>query len=397
MRNKSYLNLFLILGLSLTGLLPWACTKSISVPLSPGSSLTSTPTSTAALLATNTPTATGSQTNTPTSTVTNTPSNTFTPTVTYTPTFPVTSANFIMSSGTTMVQSGTYVFNTVNISGSALVTLGGGVTLLAQSFTLGRGATIRGLGYWSSVSDTTSDVTFCAANGIPVTYNSYGQPSNYGPGTGGSAMSSSGYTSSGAGHGGAGGYGFLLPSYHYDYTSVVKGGPANDDPVHPVLMGSGGGEPLGGGTCLGNYNNFAPAGWGGGLIWIVVYNPTTNQVAPAVINGTIDMDGILGCSSCGCALEPGAGGAGGSILIEASTITGTGLLTANGVGSMGGTSIMAIGNSGGGIISLIENLTTFSGTTSVLESNNGIYTDYGVSSNGVNGSVTFTAAPASGY
>jgi hypothetical protein len=58
---------------------------------------------------------------------------------------------------------------------------------------------------------------------------------------------------------------------------------------------------------------------------------------------------------------------------------------------------MAIGNSGGGIISLIENLTSFSGTTSVLESNNGVYTDYGVSSNGANGSVTFTAAPASGY
>jgi hypothetical protein len=136
------------------------------------------------------------------------------------------------------------------------------------------------------------------------------------------------------------------------------------------------------------------------LIWIIVYNPTTNKVAPAVINGTIDMDGLYGCGSCGCAYEPGAGGAGGSILIEASTITGTGLLTANG-GGWGSSSIMAIGNSGGGIISLIENLTSFSGTTSVLETSpsqsSPPQTDYGVSSNGANGSVTFTAAPASGY
>jgi hypothetical protein len=371
MRNKSYLNLFLILGLLVTGALPWACNKSISVPLSPGSSLTSTPTSTSV-------------------------TSTFTPVVTYTPTFPVTSANFIMSSGTTMVQSGTYVFNTVNISGSALVTLGGGVTLLAQSFTLGAGATIRGLGYWAG--DETVDETFCNTNGIPVTY-SYGNPvSVFGPGTGQSNNNINcnfGYTSGGGGHWGAGGDGFI--TYTTCSGSVALGGAANDDPVHPVFMGSGGGEPAGGGTCLGNYNNNAPAGWGGGLIWIVVYNPTTNKVAPAVINGTIDMDGIPGCGSCGCALEPGAGGAGGSILIEASTITGTGLLTANGVGTSSSTSIMAIGNSSGGIISLIENLTSFSGATSVLESSTSFYTGYGVSSNSANGSVTFTAAPPSGY
>ena len=427
MRNRNYLNLFLILGLLLTGVLPWACNKNtgvlptsaslLSITFTPTFSSTNTPTNTATGLPintfTNTPTITltntatniitstptDTATNTATKTATNTVTNTYTPTETYTPTntatFTVSSSNFIMSSGTTILQGGDYYFNTVDISGSALVTLGGGVTIFAQFFTLGAGATIRGLGYWSTETNTTPDITFSAANGLPVTYGGGavgpGQPNMWGPGNGFSSSDNNGYPSSGAGHGGMGGYGFLLPSYVNDAYSVVKGGAANDDPVHPVYMGSGGGEPN---MCGGIY--VAPAGWGGGLIWIVVYNPATNQVAPAVINGTIDMDGFAGCGSCGCGYEDGAGGAGGSILIEASTITGSGKLTAN-AGSSGSSSIMAIGNSGGGIISLIENLTSFSGTTSVLESNNGVYTDYGVSSNGANGSVTFTAAPASGY
>jgi hypothetical protein len=111
-------------------------------------------------------------------------------------------------------------------------------------------------------------------------------------------------------------------------------------------------------------------------LWVIVYDPDTNALAPATVNGTIDMSGNDGIGQpfwhCG-------GGAGGTILIEASTIDGTGTLRANGGDGLGG------GDGGGGIISLIENQTAYNGILSVS------------SISGSPGIITFTAPPASGY
>jgi hypothetical protein len=198
--------------------------------------------------------------------------------------------------------------------------------------------------------------------------------------------------SGGGGHGGAGG-----TDYDNACTSAA-GGVANDDHVHPVNMGSGGGNPTG---CCGIEPYNPPESWGGGLIWIIVYNPNSNTVEPAVINGTINMNGFAGCNGCGMNSEDGAGGAGGAILLEASTITGSGLLEAN--GGQGNWRDLGGGGGGGGIISMIENLTSFTGTTSVVGgisaagSNGLVGATCHTNESGANGSVTFTAAPASGY
>jgi hypothetical protein len=388
MRNKSYLNLFLVLGLALFSIGPWACSKSFSVPNSPvPSSLSSTPT------------------NTPTNTVTSTATltsftATSTATMTATSTAVITGTSFILSSGVTTLAAGTYTFGNVNISGSAMVTLGGPVTIFAQSFTLGAGATIRGLGYWDTNNfewNTPLDANYCKANGVQIpswsgaTYIDPGEgPGNGGVNEAGGGGPTQDYTCGGGGHWGAGGSGFNPAC------EVAAGGVTYDNPVRPIYMGSGGGNPYYPYTGFTQWQ--APESWGGGLIWIIVYNPNSNTVQPTIINGTIDMDGFVGCNACGPSGESGAGGSGGAILVEASTITGSGLLTANGIGNGGNGGAFYIGDAGGGIISLIENLTSFSGTTSALEGTiPGVATGCSVSNNGTNGSVTFTAAPASGY
>jgi hypothetical protein len=123
--------------------------------------------------------------------------------------------------------------------------------------------------------------------------------------------------------------------------------------------------------------------FGGGLLEVVVYNPGSNTLQPATLNGTIDMSGsnLVGTDISNA---PGGAGAGGTILIEASTIGGTGTLAANAIVSLGIIEYCtSCGGGGGGIISLIENDSTFPGTLSVTGANPGI--------------VTFTAAPTSGY
>jgi hypothetical protein len=117
-------------------------------------------------------------------------------------------------------------------------------------------------------------------------------------------------------------------------------------------MGSSGGWPNDNlNTCLSTQS------CGGGLLQVVVYNSTSDSLQSATINGTIDMGGngggLVGSDTSG-------GGAGGTILVEASMMTGNGTLTAT-----GGTSL---GSGGGGIIFLISDTTAFSGTISVSTS-----------------------------
>jgi hypothetical protein len=164
-------------------------------------------------------------------------------------------------------------------------------------------------------------------------------------------------------------------------------GGAYDDHIHPSQMGSAGGWPndYNGSWCFGCG---PPASFGGGLLKIIVLNPSSNTLQPATINGVIDMRGALGAQA-GSNGEASGCGAGGTILIESSVLFGNGVLNANGGGagfsfapSLGGNN----GGGGGGIISLISDTTLFSGTTLVL---NGPNAQPGI--------VSKTAPPSSGY
>jgi hypothetical protein len=125
---------------------------------------------------------------------------------------------------------------------------------------------------------------------------------------------------------------------------------------------------------------------GGGLLKLVVYDPVSNTLQPATINGTIDMSGLNGCPNCGAMME--GGGAGGTILIEASSITGTGNLTANGGNA---NEVYGAGCGGGGIISLIADTASFSGSVSVTA---GSWSGTVLATNGI---ISYTAPPSSGY
>jgi hypothetical protein len=249
----------------------------------------------------------------------------------------------------TTFNSGAYYFGCVDLGPGAVVSINGGVTFVTQCFKLEAGATISGVGTGYQGGQGPGP------GGAAVTFMTPG-PDFYEYGAGG-------------GHGGAG------ATVCVNSGNCGNGGPANDDPVHPALLGSPGFYTLGASPW--------PQSFGGGLLKVVVFDPVANTVAPATINGTIDMSGLFGNQNSGSFCDDG-GGAGGAIMIEASSVNGTGLLQAN-----GGTAQLGGGSGGGGIISLIENSTSFSGSISVSGGAG--------NSPGQNGTVTFTTAPISGY
>ncbi|MFC1639114.1 hypothetical protein ACFL26_02495, partial [Patescibacteria group bacterium] len=145
--------------------------------------------------------------------------------------------------------------------------------------------------------------------------NTSGNGEGYGPGAG-SAGGDTGYFSNGGGggHGGQGGPG-----------TTYAAGTANGSITAPVNLGSGGADNI-------NYQSWQ-CGHGGGAARIIV-------------SGTFSNNGEVTADSTNASLG-GAGSAGGSIWIDANTITGTGTLTANGgVGADNG------GSGGGGRIAV---------------------------------------------
>ncbi len=134
--------------------------------------------------------------------------------------------------------------------------------------------------------------------------------SGTGPGAGQSAFATGG----GGGHGGPG------------QNAAGAGGVTYDSLTHPVLPGSSGGA----GQDI--YHSDLPGGAGGGAIWLSI-SDTMN------VNGVISADGVIGAGRSG-------GGSGGSIIIEATNLTGSGQVHANGGPQNGG------GNGGGGRIAV---------------------------------------------
>jgi hypothetical protein len=241
------------------------------------------------------------------------------------------------------------------------VTIQGAVTVYCTCFTLDAGATITGVGMGYSGS--------ASLNGGP----GEGQTNYMSP------PLSRWLLCSGGGHGGAGG------TDCDNGGNCLTGGKANDDPVHPALMGSGGGQNPAGPTAiyLSYGGNVGTCSAGGGLLKLVVLDPVSDHLQAATLNGVIDMSGWNGCGQDAAGGD--AGGAGGTILIEAASVQGNGFLKA--AGGRDGQNSGSGG--GGGIISLIEGTASFLGTTSVA---GGLG-----SQNGNAGSVTITAAPSSGY
>jgi hypothetical protein len=274
----------------------------------------------------------------------------------------------------TTLNPGVYYFNIVHVETGGTVTISGGitqvyqpaqgVTIFAQTFNVDAGATITGTGQ--------GNPSYNVAGNLNADYGNDGGGVPWSP-------------SSGGGHGGAGGN-----DYDY-YCYIIAGGIANDNPIHPSAPGYGGGGNL----CSGYGPNY---GSGGGLLWVIVYNPSADTVTgPATVNGMIDMSGGNGSYSNFCSDENAGGGSGGAIFMEAESIAGNGVLQANGGNGAGDGG----GGGGGGIISLVENLTSYPGSLLVnggagntSRATNGCAPP---NTNGFAGSVTFTAPPASGY
>ena len=159
--------------------------------------------------------------------------------------------------------------------------------------------------------------------GGKVDVNGLGYAPEQGPGAG--ARDSGGW-GSGGGHGGVGG----------DSYRQQPGGSVYDSLVSPSQWGSGGGSTAG--------------GLGGGAVIL-------NVTGVLRVDGTLTADGL---APTDCCLQHGAG-AGGSLWLNAGTLTGGGLIAAR--GGAGGVT-QGGGGGGGGRLALYLTQNTFAGTLS---------------------------------
>jgi RHS repeat-associated protein len=204
----------------------------------------------------------------------------------------------VVSGDTCTFNAGIYTFNNVIVRSSGTLILKGdttsdpgiGVKINAENVTVETGGKISadGMGYVS-----------------PSTWNACGG----GPGGG-----------SGAGPGGGGGHGGIGG----ENSTTTCGGHAGityDSVYLPVMLGSAGG----------NRNGYS-GGSGGGAIWLNV-------------NGTLAVNGVISANGNDGAGKVPGGGAGGSILINVETLSGSGAVQAR--GGHGAINV-AYGDGGGG-------------------------------------------------
>jgi hypothetical protein len=223
-------------------------------------------------------------------------------------------------------QSGT---NTTILTASGLydLTIKGGA-VFSPSSTLTVGNLLIASNGWMQVPSQTGNLqatgsaTVQAGGGIVAD----GAAPTSGQGTGGYSSSGSGPVGGGGGHGGYGSPGAGLGA---------TGGASYDSITSPATTGSSGG--------------FSPptfAGRGGGLIRLTV-------VGPLIADGRISADGTPG-------LAPGAGaGSGGTVFLTVGTLSGAGVISANGGAGNG-----LGGGGGGGRIALYYGANSFSGRLS---------------------------------
>lgn len=212
-------------------------------------------------------------------------------------------ADITISENTTWTP-GTYTYDNVTITNTATLTL-------TSNSTTGEGVTLQA-------------INLSVEPGAMISGNGKGYPRDQGSGTGGYGNLGSG----GAGHGGAGGDG-----------RNAAGGIGYGSITAPDELGSGGRSS----------QYIALAGDGGGLIKLEVSGNLT-------VDGAILSHGLQG-NCWGSNFFCGGGGSGGSIHIVAGTLTGSGLIAANG-GNGGGT---RGGGGAGGRIALYYTNNTFTG------------------------------------
>ncbi len=137
--------------------------------------------------------------------------------------------------------------------------------------------------------------------------------------TGQCAQATGGYGRGGGGTGLGGGGGSYANIAGGGGSSVAGGSVIYGDSLFPASLGSGGGT---------GYYSTAYGGAGGGMIQVTSTGTLT-------VNGTIDANG--GAGRYDGIYNGGGGGAGGSVLIHARTLSGSGLISADGgMGAPGG-------------------------------------------------------------
>ncbi len=209
----------------------------------------------------------------------------------------------------------------LSVSGSATAALDTALTL--NSLHVAATGRLTPTVTTSSVAlNVMGDATVDAGGRISV--DGKGSLSELGSGRGNYYTSNGVTYGTGAGHGGFGG-GF----------AVMPGGTVYGQLNAPNSLGSGGGR----GAILGT---ITPGGSGGGVV-------TMNVTGALTVNGSITADGDPGP-------YPAGGGSGGSICINAGTLAGAGLLSAN-----GGAASTSSGGGGGGRVAVACVTNGFSG------------------------------------
>lgn len=214
--------------------------------------------------------------------------------------------------------NGAHTFNSLTIqTGSTLV----------HSHTLTMALTIN------------TNVTIETGSNLNLTGRGYaGGTANNDPGDGPGGGQTGDGTGGGGGHGGFGGARF---------NNFVQAGDAYGDPYQPTTLGSGGA------SCNANSYCGSPGGnggAGGGAVHLDVAGTLTVDGNILANGGNVSTGGII----------PGSGGAGGSIWLEAATLSGSGQILADGGNGAG---VRKIGG-GGGRIAIYAASNTFSGAIS---------------------------------
>jgi hypothetical protein len=185
---------------------------------------------------------------------------------------------------------------------------------------------------WVSVGNqiltVTGNATIQAGGGIIA--DGKGNPGGVGPGAGRSASTPSGSIGGGGGYGGYGAAGGAPSGYS------AYGGNAYGSVIEPADPGSGGGS----------YVNPLTGGAGGGIIRLHV-------------TGLLQLDGRISAAGNPGTAPNAGGGSGGTVSLTVGTLSGSGVISANGgVGNSLG------GGGGGGRIALVCGAYNFSGGVS---------------------------------
>lgn len=224
--------------------------------------------------------------------------------------------SLIVPAGSTYTLSGTRSYaNSIVVDGTLLVGPLNGVT--------------------SGFLELSAPLVRVNAGGV-LSADGAGFASGQGPGAGYSASAGQFDDSGGGGGGGYGGFGGTSDRFH------PLGGMAHGSLGQPLDLGSGGG-PI----------NGVLGGRGGGRVRI-----TAGSIR---VDGRVSADGLAGAENVGSSFRvAGGGGSGGAIWLAASTMDGSGVVTAD-----GGTSVSPDregGGGGGGRVAATFAASTFSGT-----------------------------------